>query len=165
MTTSCYLCLLVQQDARDYHTQRLSEISSFLYGQVHQNELALQLHLYFKAHIYDAARQQPPMLSRALALEHIEGRHPPSQPDDRVSSPRTQPQPPHGQEKKGPVAWKAALRRYNELHASLRAEYTRPIQTSTGEHADPAHGARISQLQLDLTAERNRLYVALDEMT
>lgn len=70
----CYLCC-VGRDDNDAHVVQLGEILSQCYGVLDNRLLAEQLHQYFVKHIYDSARQQPPMLTAAQARLHIEFHH------------------------------------------------------------------------------------------
>ena len=56
------------------HVNKLIDIIHVNYGVHHNKEIANELHLYFKHEIYDAASGME-MLTRQVALEHIEGLH------------------------------------------------------------------------------------------
>lgn len=56
------------------HVNKLVEIIDTNYGVHHNREIANELHLYFKYEIYDPASGMQ-MLTREIALEHIESMH------------------------------------------------------------------------------------------
>jgi hypothetical protein len=56
------------------HVNKLIEIIDTNYGVHHNREIANEMHLYFKYEVYDPASGMQ-MLTREVALEHIEGMH------------------------------------------------------------------------------------------
>ncbi len=73
----CFLCAWgnrFHDGIKARHVNALNDIIENQYGQCDNVELALQLHLYYKKHVYRRGTGMI-MLTKEVALEHIEGNH------------------------------------------------------------------------------------------